>query len=75
MQIASLLDGNGHVGIIIQPPGAGLPEALAHRKLVTEPLIAAVPEVWLAEGRTELRDGAAWLDGKRLAEPIIVAGD
>ncbi len=30
---------------------------------------------WLAEGRTELRDGAAWLDGKRLAEPIIVAGD
>jgi len=30
---------------------------------------------WLAEGRTELRDGAAWLDGERLAEPVLVEDD
>jgi len=27
---------------------------------------------WLAAGRAALKDGAAWLDGVRLAEPVIV---
>ncbi|RMF95025.1 MAG: phosphoribosylglycinamide formyltransferase [Gammaproteobacteria bacterium] len=27
---------------------------------------------WLAEGRLALRDGAAWLDGRRLDEPVTV---
>ena len=26
---------------------------------------------WFAEGRLQYRDGEAWLDGKRLAEPVI----
>jgi hypothetical protein len=26
---------------------------------------------WLAEGRLELRSGAAWLDGRRLDEPAL----
>lgn len=77
IQIASLLDGNGHVGIIIQPPGAALPESLAHSKLVTEPLVAAVPEVWLDEGRIALRKGtlapAAVIDGPLILFPRRVA--
>jgi phosphoribosylglycinamide formyltransferase-1 len=27
---------------------------------------------WLAAGRLALRDGAAWLDGRRLVEPVVV---
>ena len=77
VQIASLLDGSGHVGIIIQPPGAVLPETLAHRKLVTEPLIAAVPEMWLGEGRVALRRGrlrpASVIDGPLILFPRRVA--
>ncbi|MFT3966964.1 MAG: LysR family transcriptional regulator [Sphingobium sp.] len=43
VQIAALLDGRGHAGIII-PPDAPLPETLAYMPLLREPLVAAVPE-------------------------------
>jgi DNA-binding transcriptional LysR family regulator len=51
VQIAALLEGRGHAGIIIPPAGGALPEPLAYRRLLSEPLVAAVPESWIAEGR------------------------
>jgi DNA-binding transcriptional LysR family regulator len=50
VQIAALLEGRGHAGLVI-PPERGLPETLAYRPLVREPLVAAVPESWMDEGR------------------------
>jgi DNA-binding transcriptional LysR family regulator len=51
VQIATLLEGKGHVGLIIPPPNATLPKPLSYLPLVTEPLVAAVPESWIADGR------------------------
>src|SRR3954468_10225623 len=51
VQIATLLEGKGHVGLVIPPPSAALPKPLAYLPLVTEPLVAAVPESWIADGR------------------------
>jgi DNA-binding transcriptional LysR family regulator len=51
VQIAALLEGRGHVGLIIPPPNAAIPKLLSYRPLVTEPLIAAVPDSWIADGR------------------------
>jgi DNA-binding transcriptional LysR family regulator len=56
VQIAELLDGKGHVGIVI-PPSGGMPQALDYRRLIAEPLIAAVPETWIIEGKIDLFDG------------------
>ena len=58
VQIASLLDGQGHAGIVIPPEGGALPAALAYRELLAEPLIAALPESWIAERRVVLAGGA-----------------
>jgi len=61
VQIAALLSGDGHAGIVIPPAHGALADVflgpLAYRKLVSEPLIAAVPESWLAEKRLSLRGG------------------
>jgi len=57
VQIAALLDGGGQAGIIIPPAEGALPRSLLYRTLVSEPLIAAVPESWLAEKRLSLRAG------------------
>jgi DNA-binding transcriptional LysR family regulator len=54
VQIAALLEGCGHAGIIIPPAGGALSEALDYRRLLSEPLVAAVPESWIAEGRLVL---------------------
>ncbi len=51
VQIATLLDGKGHVGLVIPPPNAAIPKPLCYLPLVTEPLIAAVPDSWIADGR------------------------
>lgn len=50
-QIAALQDGKGQAGIIIPPREAVLPASFAYRTLVREPLIAAVPEAWVEDGR------------------------
>ena len=71
VQIASLLEGRGHAGIIIPPAHGTLPPALAQHKLVSEPLIAAVPESWLKDGRITLRDGKL-AAGAAVAAPLIV---
>jgi DNA-binding transcriptional LysR family regulator len=51
VQIAALREGRGHAGIIIPENDAPLPEPFAYRTLAHEPLVAAVPESWIAEKR------------------------
>lgn len=50
VQIARLAEGEGHAGLIIPPPGAALPAPLTYLPLVREPLVAAIPESWTADG-------------------------
>lgn len=70
-QIAALMEGNGHAGIVIPHGDAALPEGFAYRRLVREPLIAAVPESWIAEGR--LGPVAAELTPDRVvSSPLVV---
>ncbi|MGR9051640.1 MAG: LysR family transcriptional regulator [Gammaproteobacteria bacterium] len=57
VQINALQQGKGDVGIIISPPNANVPDGLSYRSLLTEPLIAAVPETWIAENRLRISDG------------------
>lgn len=70
LQIAALLDGKGHAGIIIPPTGP-LPDALSYRPLVAEHLMAAVPESWIGEGRLVLA-GDRLPSEAVLASPLIL---
>ncbi len=65
VQLAALLAGKVHVGLVIPPPKSSLPEGLSYLPLVTEPLVAAVPESWIAEGRLAL-------SANRLAAETVV---
>jgi phosphoribosylglycinamide formyltransferase-1 len=50
--------------------------SLAARVLEQEHRIYPAAIGWLAAGRLRYRDGAAWLDGRRLDHPVVVeAGD
>jgi DNA-binding transcriptional LysR family regulator len=51
VQIARLIDGNGHVGLVIPPPNTAFPKMLSYMPLLTEPLVVAVPDSWITEGR------------------------
>jgi DNA-binding transcriptional LysR family regulator len=57
VQIAALLEGAGHAGIVIPPASGGLPPALSYRRLLSEQLVAAVPEAWLKDGRLPVQTG------------------
>ncbi|WP_102222987.1 LysR substrate-binding domain-containing protein [Acidimangrovimonas sediminis] len=50
-QFARLAAGEGQVGIVIPPGTDRLPPSLTYRRLGREPLVAAVPESWIAGGR------------------------
>jgi DNA-binding transcriptional LysR family regulator len=54
VQIPAVAAGERHAGIIIPPHDRTLPAALAYRRLVSEPLVAAAPEGWITEGRAIL---------------------
>jgi DNA-binding transcriptional LysR family regulator len=70
LQIEALLAERIDAGILI-PTRPSLPPALDYRPLLREPLIAAVPELWVAEGRLEIADGR--LTGEQwMAEPLIL---
>lgn len=57
VQIAALLENRGNAGIIIRDNAVPLPAGLAYRRLLSETLIAAVPQSWIDEGRiTPLRN-------------------
>ncbi|MDK3019252.1 LysR family transcriptional regulator [Pseudodonghicola flavimaris] len=71
MQIAALREGHGQAGIIIPDAEAPVPEGFAYRRLVAEPLIAAVPESWLAEGRLRLA-GPALPPEAVISSPLVV---
>lgn len=51
------------------------PEALERRIQSIEHRIYPQAAQWFAEGRLEYRDKAAWLDGKRLDEPVVIDFD
>jgi len=71
VQIAALLDGKGHVGIIIPPPGAAVPEPLRYRRLMSEALVAAVPEDWIEDGRLSL-SGDHLLPEALIGAPLVI---
>lgn len=56
VQIPELLERRSHAGILI-PPSVGLPAELAYLHLISEPLIVAIPDQWISEGRIEIIDG------------------
>lgn len=70
IQIAALLDGRIDAGILISA-GAALPGSLAYHPLLSEPLVAAVPEAWIAEGRLAPVDGVLRGDDW-MREPLII---
>lgn len=57
VQIPALLAGERHAGIIIAPHDRALPPPLAYRRLVSEPLVAAVPAAWIEDGRLPVDHG------------------
>ncbi len=71
VQITALREGRGHAGIIIPESEERLPDLFAYRTLASEPLIAAVPEAWIAEGRlTPVDDRLS--PSAVVASPLIV---
>ena len=71
VQIAHLLEGKTDIGIVIPPPNAVFPKQLSYLPLVTEPLIAAVPESWIAEQTLPTPKGL--LSPKRVVDaPLIL---
>jgi DNA-binding transcriptional LysR family regulator len=70
VQIPAIVDGERHAGIIIPPADQPLPPALAYRRLLREPLVAAVPSAWIDEGR--IRGAAELSSAEVLASPLIL---
>lgn len=77
VQIPAVVAGERHAGIIIPPPDRALPEPLAYRRLVSEPLVAAAPAAWVEDGRLPIVGGAlapeALLDAPLILFPRTVA--
>lgn len=69
VQIEALVEGRIDAGILI-PPAAALPAMIDYRPLLREPLVAAVPEAWAADGRLA---GEGWLDQPLLLFPRHVS--
>jgi DNA-binding transcriptional LysR family regulator len=77
VQIPALLAGERHAGIIIPPHDRALPEPLAYQRLVSEPLMAAVPAAWIEDGRLPVDAGVlapeAIIDAPLILFPRTVA--
>jgi DNA-binding transcriptional LysR family regulator len=76
IQIQALLDERINAGILIATPSA-LPPALAYHPLLREPLVAAVPEAWIADGQILLANGMLPADGATagddwMTRPLII---
>ncbi|MFT8973186.1 LysR substrate-binding domain-containing protein [Zymomonas mobilis] len=71
LQISDLTKGLRHAGIIIPPRSSELPSSLSYKKLVSEPLIAAVPALWIKEQRLSLVNRKLSPDSVRQA-PLII---
>jgi DNA-binding transcriptional LysR family regulator len=70
LQVAALIEGRINAGILISARSA-LPEALEYRALVIEPLVAAVPEAWILDGRLAVADGVIQSEDWT-AQPLIM---
>ncbi|KSB90495.1 LysR family transcriptional regulator [Caulobacter vibrioides] len=70
VQLPALIEGERHAGIIIPPTDQPLPAALAYRRLLREPLVAAVPSAWIDEGRIASDDVLP--ADELLASPLIL---
>lgn len=71
VQITRLLEGKGNAGLIIADHESPLPSSLAYLGLVKEPLLAAVPQQWLENGRL-LVDGQRLTPSELVKSPLIV---
>lgn len=71
VQTAALQRRESHAGILIPPRHQTWPEELAYRRLMAEPLVAAVPESWLDSGRLTL-DAGRLSPASVIASPLIV---
>ncbi|MBT9382969.1 LysR family transcriptional regulator [Pseudooceanicola sp. CBS1P-1] len=71
MQIAALREGHGQAGLIIPAATDPLPESFLYRRLVSEPLVAAVPEAWLTSGRLPTDHGLLPPEAV-ISSPLIV---
>lgn len=69
-QFPAIAAGEGHAGIIIPPTDGALPGGLVYRRLLREPLMAAVPSAWIASGR--IASEAALSRDEVLASPLIL---
>lgn len=70
VQLPALVAGERHAGIIIPPADRALPPSLVYRRLLSEPLIAAVPNAWIDEGR--IASDAGITRAEVLASPLIL---
>jgi len=70
VQLPALVEGERHAGIIIPPTDQPLPPALAYRRLLREPLVAALPTAWIDEGR--IASDAVLSAEELLASPLIL---
>lgn len=70
VQIPALAAGERHAGIIIPPADQALPSPLDYRRLLREPLIAAVPTAWIDAGR--IASDARLSTDEVLASPLIL---
>lgn len=70
LQIPAVIAGDRHAGIIIPPADRALPAALAYRRLLLEPLVAAVPAAWVDDGR--IGSAATISTAEVLASPLIL---
>jgi DNA-binding transcriptional LysR family regulator len=71
IQIPAVVEGRVHAGIIIPPDGAALPAMLDYRRLMSEPLIAAVPEAWDREKRLRDAHGRMTIEAV-LGAPLVI---
>jgi DNA-binding transcriptional LysR family regulator len=71
LQIECLLKGEVDAGLVIAPQPAALHVSLSYLPVLREPLVAVVPERWLAEGRLETAGGSLRL-ASLLEAPLIL---
>ncbi|MFG1173700.1 LysR family transcriptional regulator [Erwiniaceae bacterium CAU 1747] len=57
VQLSALLKEEIDIGIVIPPDEKTLPASLDYHKILSEPLVAAVPTAWLDNGRIKLTEG------------------
>ena len=70
VQLPALVNGERHAGIIIPSAEQPLPPSLSYRRLLREPLVAAVPSAWIDSGR--IGDAEALSPDEVLASPLIL---